>query len=135
MKVVICGSYGNLEYFEHILRIFQEKYGKANVFPDDKHLERSRPCIYTHHVAKQETSETIIIRARLMQRYFDAIDDSNLVIVINEKSGQEYYGVGTTLEVGYAHAKRKKLLFTREPTNANILSLIEAHNKIEVLCV
>lgn len=135
MKVVICGSYGDLEYFQHILRVFQEKYGKSNVFPDEKHLERSRLCIYAHHEANQETSETVLIRAGLMQRYFDAIDDSNLVIVINEKSGQEYYGVGTTVEVGYAHAKRKKLLFTREPTNANILSLLKMHQQIEVLCV
>ena len=135
MKVVVCGSYGDLDYFLQILRSYQKKYGASNVFPNKDHIERSKPCIYAHHVLKEETTETIIIRARLMQKYFDAIDDSDLVIVINEKAGQEHYGVGTTIEMGYAHAKGKKIFFIREPTNSNILSLLKMHRQLEVLCV
>ena len=135
MRIVVCGSYGDLDYFLQILRSFQEKYGTSNVFPNKDHIERSKPCIYAHHVLKEETDETLIIRARLMQKYFAAIDDSDLVIVINEKAGQEHYGVGTIIEMGYAHARGKKIFFTREPTNSNILSLLKMCQQLEALCV
>jgi len=126
LKVVVCGSYGDLEGFLQTLNAFQEKYGLSNVFPDKNHLEKSMPCIFAHHVAEKETEETIATRSKLMESYFEEIDAADLVLIINEKNGDEHYGVGTTIELGYAFARGKRICFTRQPTNANILSLMKA---------
>jgi nucleoside 2-deoxyribosyltransferase len=58
-----------------------------------------------------------------MESYFSHIDSADLVVVLNEKDGEEHYGVGTTIEIGYALARGKRIRFTRHPTNQNILSL------------
>jgi nucleoside 2-deoxyribosyltransferase len=59
-----------------------------------------------------------------MARYFEHIDGAELVVFVNEKNGKEHYGIGTMIELGYAFASGKELSFTKEPTNANILSLL-----------
>ena len=125
MKVVVCGSYGDLEGFLEILRICQEKYGFSNVFPNNDHIEKSLQCIFAHHIREKETENTVTVRAKLMESYFNNIDIADLVVVRNEKNGNEYYGIGTTLELGYAFARRKKICFTRQPTNSNVLSLLK----------
>ena len=134
MKVVICGSYGDLKGFLQVLRIFQENYGISNVFPNKEHMEKSMPCIFAHHVMEKETESTISARAKLMEAYFKNIEAADSIVVVNEKNGQEYYGTGTTIELGYALAKGKRLLFTRQPTNPNILSLLKIVNPDNELC-
>jgi nucleoside 2-deoxyribosyltransferase len=128
VKVVVCGSYGDLERFYKVLTACQEKYGASNVFPDKKHMEKSIPCIFAHHVVAKETDESISNRSKLMQSYFTHIDCADLIIIVNEKNGSEHYGVGTTIELGYAFAKGKSIFFTRPPTNSNILSLMKTVN-------
>lgn len=125
MQIVVCGSYGDLEGFMKVLDALQQKYGASSVFPDKEHMEKSMPCIFAHHVSDKETMETTLARSSLMQSYFDHIDSADLVVIINEKNGQEHYGVGTTIELGYALAKGKRICFTRQPTNSNVLSLLE----------
>jgi nucleoside 2-deoxyribosyltransferase len=124
MKVVVCGTYADLTRFKEVLRRAKSKFGKDNVFPDEKHLIRSMPCIEAHHEGKVETPEIRRLRSELMKAYFSQIDVADLVLVMNEKRGKEYYGVGTTLELGYAIAKNKRVQFTMKPTNANIMSLL-----------
>lgn len=114
-----------------ILHECQEKYGPSNVFPNKEHMESSMPCIFAHHVAEKETEATIETRSRLMRHYFDQIDSADLVIILNEKNGCEHYGVGTTMELGYAYAKGKKICFARQPTNSNILSLLKIPQRTE----
>ncbi len=130
MKVVVCGSYGDINGFLRALHFFQESYGSANVFPDSEHLEKSKPCIFAHHITKNETEETVTTRAKLMQAYFDNIENADIVIIVNEKNKQEYYGIGTTMELGFALAKGKRIVFTRQPTNSNILSLLKASPQV-----
>jgi len=128
LKVVICGSYGDMERFLGLLELLRKEHGEQNVFPTAEHLERSKPCIEAHHEDNRETDETIAIRSELMRTYFDQIDAADLVVIMNEKKGQEYYGVGTTIELGYALAKGRRICFTRAPTNPNIKSLIMMEN-------
>lgn len=42
-----------------------------------------------------------------MAIYFQQIDDADIVIIINEKNGQEYCGVGTIVELGHTLKKYK----------------------------
>ncbi len=123
MKVVVCGSYGDMKRFREVLEHQRSLHGKANVFPTDEHLERSQICIDAHHAGKGETLETLRIRSELMLTYFDHIDQADLVVIVNEKNGEEHYGVGTMLELGHAHARGIQFVFTRTVTNANIQSL------------
>jgi nucleoside 2-deoxyribosyltransferase len=123
LKIVVCGSYGDMKHFLEVLERLKREHGEQNVFPTREHLKRSEPCIEAHHRQKGETDETLAIRSELMRTYFDQIDRANLVEIVNEKNGKEHYGVGTTIELGYAFAKGKRIQFTRKPTNANILSL------------
>ncbi len=134
MKVVVCGSYGDLEGFLEVLAACQEKYGLSNVFPNKEHMEKSMPCIFAHHVIERETEVSIATRAKLMESYFVNIDTADLVVVHNEKNGNEYYGTGTTVELGYAFAKGKKICFTRQPTNSNILSLLKSSINNQTSC-
>lgn len=124
MKVVICGSYGDMEGFLDILEHFRRKFGSQNIFPDREHLRQSKPCIKAHHESWNESEVTIMLRAKLMKSYFTHIDNADLVVIRNEKNGKEYYGTGTTVELGYALARGKKVHFTRKPTDSNILSLL-----------
>lgn len=135
MKVVICGSFGDMGSFLEILDHFKQMYGEQNVFPDEEHLERSKSCIEAHHDHKGETDETLAKRSILMRSYFDHIEKADLVVIVNEKRGQEYYGVGTTVELGYAVAKGKPVCFTRDPTNANALSLTKMQINQRQLCI
>jgi len=128
LKVVICGSYGDLEGFMKVMHAYQEKFGISNVFPSKEHMEKSMPCIFAHHILEKETETTIETRARLMESYFQNIDAADVVVVLNEKNGEEHYGTGTTIELGYAFAKGKKIYFTRQPTDSNILSLLRTSN-------
>jgi nucleoside 2-deoxyribosyltransferase len=125
LKIVLCGSYGDLDNFLKVLANLQQKYGASNVFPDSDHIEKSMPCIFAHHVIERDTAKTTIARSRLMESYFRHIDSADLVVLLNEKDGEEYYGVGTTIELGYAIAKGKRIRFTRQPTDSNILSLLK----------
>lgn len=131
MKIVVCGSYGDMRCFLEVLEYYKQRHGEENVFPNKEHLERSRPCIEAHHGHKGETAETLTTRSRLMETYFEQIDHADLIVIINEKKGEEYYGVGTTVELGYAFAKGKKIHFTRKPTNHNISSLINGQQNIK----
>jgi nucleoside 2-deoxyribosyltransferase len=135
VKVVICGSFGDMGSFLEVLEHFKQMYGEQNVFPNKEHLERSKSCIEAHHDYKGETDETLAKRSILMRSYFDHIEKADLVVIVNEKHGQEYYGVGTTVELGYAVAKGKPVRFTREPTNANALSLTKMQINQRQLCV
>jgi nucleoside 2-deoxyribosyltransferase len=128
MKVVICGSFGDFDGFLKVLNHARQTYGLKNVFPDDEHLQKAMPSIVAHHVTNKENEETIDDRSKLMLAYFDKIDKADLVIIINEKYDSEYYGVGTTIELGYALAKSKKICLTKMPTNPNILSLLKMHS-------
>lgn len=130
MKVVVCGSYGDLDGFLHVLNQVQKSYGLTYVFPDKEHLEKSKSCIFAHHISKDETDETVATRSKLMEAYFNNIDNADLVVIINEKMGQEYYGIGTTMEMGYALAKGKRICFTKQPTNPNILSLLKLSSQM-----
>jgi nucleoside 2-deoxyribosyltransferase len=133
MKVVVCGSYGDIGSFTRLLKRIQKNYGSENVFPDEDHLEKAKPSIFAHHITIKESEETIDVRSKLMLAYFDRIDKADLVIIMNEKSGREYYGVGTMMELGYALAKSKKICLTKQPTNPNILSLLKmCPNKSEL---
>lgn len=125
----MCGSYGDLQSFRQTLKQLREEYGQDNVFPDDEHLKRSTLCIEAHHGHGSETSETIALRSELMKMYFDRIDDADMVVIMNEKGAREYYGIGTTIELGYALARNKRIAFTRRPTNSNILSLMLSNKK------
>jgi nucleoside 2-deoxyribosyltransferase len=129
LKVVVCGSFGDMKTFVETLNNFRLEHGNQNVFPNERHLQRSSPCIEAHHGNKGETETTIETRSRLMKSFFKRIDNADLVVIVNEKNGSEYYGVGTTMELGYAFAKGKTIHFIRKPTNPNILSLINGqHN-------
>jgi nucleoside 2-deoxyribosyltransferase len=64
-----------------------------------------------------------------MKIYFDHIDRAEVVVIMNEKGGREYYGTGTTIELGYALARHKKIAFTRRPTDSNILSLMRSKKR------
>jgi nucleoside 2-deoxyribosyltransferase len=64
-----------------------------------------------------------------MKIYFDHIDDAEVVVILNEKGGREYYGIGTTIELGYALARNKRIAFTRHATNPNILSLMLSNKR------
>ncbi len=125
MKIVVCGSYGDMDHFLEVLAGLQDKYGVSNVFPDNDHMEKSLPCIFRHHVIDRDTTNTTIARSRLMESYFSHIDSADMVVILNEKDGEEYYGVGTTIELGYAFARGKRICFTKQPTNSNILSLLK----------
>jgi len=127
MKVVVCGSYGDINGFLKVLKYFQQEYGEQCVFPDREHLRQSEPCIKAHHASGGDTEETIDMRSKLMQIYFSQIDCADLVVIRNEKNGKEHYGTGTTIELGYAIAKGKKILLTRKATDSNILSLTKGN--------
>jgi len=129
LRVVLCGSYGDLPTFRRILKQLKQEYGRENVFPNDDHLKRSIPCIRAHHRHGSETTETIALRSYLMKKYFDHIADAEMVVIMNEKGGREYYGIGTTIELGYALARNKRIAFTRSPTNPNILSLMSCNKR------
>jgi nucleoside 2-deoxyribosyltransferase len=135
LKVVVCGSFGDMEYFLEVLQQFKQIYGEQNVFPNSEHFEASKSCIEAHHGNKGETNETIARRSSLMKNYFDNIEMADLVVIVNEKRGQEYYGVGTTVELGYAIAKGKSILFTKQPTNANAVSLTKMQRDQRELCI
>jgi len=126
LRVVVCGSYGDMRRFLEVLKGYRQKYGEQNVFPNEEHLQRSRPCIEAHHGCSAETSETIKTRSKLMRAYFDQIERADLVVIMNEKKEEEYYGAGTTIELGYAFARGKNICFTRKPTDPNVLSLLNA---------
>lgn len=133
MKVVVCGSYGDIEGFLEVWKHFQRRFGSRNVFPDREHLKESEPCIMTHHRSGNETEATIAVRAKLMKSYFNHIDGADLVVIRNEKNGEEYYGTGTTVELGYALAKDKKIRFTKRPTDSNILSLLNSNSQLDYM--
>ena len=135
LKVVVCGSYGDMKTFVEILDSCKRRYGEQNVFPNEEHLRRSSICIEAHHGKKGETEATIETRSRLMKVYFEQIDHADVVVILNEKNGEEYYGVGTTLELGYAFAKCNMIHFTRKPTNPNILSLINGQHTDQKMCL
>jgi nucleoside 2-deoxyribosyltransferase len=115
--------------FLEVLKKCRQRYGEQNVFPSEEHLQQSTPCIEAHHGCASETSETIETRSKLMREYFDRIDMADSVVIVNEKKEQEYYGVGTTIELGYAFARGKNICFTRKPTDANVLSLLRTIGK------
>lgn len=113
-----------MDRFMQVLDYERRIHGDSAVFPTDKHLRDSETCIEAHHKGKGETPETIKLRSELMQRYFNEIDGADLVVFVNEKNGQEHYGVGTMIELGYAFARCKEVAFTRKPTDANVSSLL-----------
>lgn len=121
----MCGSYADLDHFKEVLKNLRHRYGESNVFPDNNHIERSMPSIQAHHVIKRDSAKATLARSRLMESYFSHIDSADLVVVLNEKKGEEHYGVGTTIEIGYALARGKRIRFTRTPTNPNIMSLLK----------
>jgi len=125
MKVVVCGSYGDFNTFVELLDYTRKHFETEQVFPDQAHLDEAQPSIMAHHVTNVETAETVDVRSKLMMHYFQAIDKADVVIVMNEKNGREYYGTGTMLELGYALAKSKIIYLTRHPTNPNIMSLLK----------
>jgi nucleoside 2-deoxyribosyltransferase len=119
------------DFLNKILLIGADVYGehlfesnKILVYPTDEHLEDSKPCIQIHHEGiGDETDKSIELRNNLMNLYFKAIDDCDLVFIYNLKDGKEHIGAGALMELGYAHAKNKKIYFLLKPTEANVLSM------------
>ena len=116
-----------MELIQSVITEYKKIYGNENVFPTQQHLDESQVCIRAHHEGKGETYETLHLRAQLMLRYFKKIAEADTIVFVNEKYGKEYYGVGTLIELGYAFAHGKRILFYHTPTNANIQSLHMCH--------
>jgi len=124
MKVVVCGSYGDMDGFLYVLRTIRNEFGARNVFPSDEHIKKSQICIEAHHKGLTENELIRSTRSQLVGEYLTQISQADLVVIRNEKYGKEYYGIGTTIELGYALAKKKKIRFIRKPTNPNIVSIL-----------
>lgn len=121
MKIVIAGSFAEAD---KILKLREQFMALGHeVFPTPEHIEASRKPIEAHHKGKGETEETLAIRAELMNTYFRKIEDCDVLYVMNEKAGKEHFGIGAALEVGFAYALDRKIMFGRTPTDGNALSM------------
>ncbi len=125
-KIVICGSFSDTNSF--LIEVRRLRSLGYDVFPDENHLKESQPCIDAHHRGKGDTSETLQLRKKLMQRYFDKIRDCDEIYVFNVKNDYEHIGIGTSLEIGYALALGKTIRFHKIPTDANIKSYFISDN-------
>jgi nucleoside 2-deoxyribosyltransferase len=109
MKIVICGSFTEINLFRYI-RSNLERLGHNVLMPKEEHFNT-----YYFKNKKVEGCEA----------YLKAIDECDGIIVVNEKNGEEYLGISTAREVGYAHAKGKTIYITH-PTNIPDLIVVGA---------
>ena len=134
IAVVICGSFKNHEDIRRLAvflkRVICFNGADLDVYPTQKHIDDSMPLIKIHHHNEgQESKETYELRSRMMDLYFRAIKESDIVLIYNIKDGDEHIGSGALMELGYAHALRKEIWFLVKPTDDNVLSMFEGEPK------
>lgn len=122
MKAVIIGSFGDLKTIYSAIRAVI-RAGHEVTQPTVEHINASIACAEADSGGGGDTEETIKLRARLMKEYWEFIKECEIVYVANLKFGEEYIGIGTAIDVGYAHALGKKIVFFKEPTNSNMKSM------------
>jgi len=65
---------------------------------------------------------------------FDQIRDADIVIIYNEKGKKiGYVGLNTAVDLGYAIALGKTIIFLYEPVDPGIRGLIEVLKNIKVI--
>ena len=92
------------------------------VFPTEEHFRKS-PMVQHHRDGHVLTEQELKQCWERMQDYFRAIDDCNVLIIFNEKRGEEHYGTGAMIELGYALARGKQVWLYRQPTDENIRAM------------
>ena len=122
MKAIIIGSFGDLKTIYSAIGAVS-RAGHKVIGPTLEHINRSIACAEADSGGKGDTAETIKLRAVLMEEYFELIKECDVVYVANIKYGKVYIGIGTAIDVGYAHAFGKKIVFLKNPTNSNMKSM------------
>jgi nucleoside 2-deoxyribosyltransferase len=122
MKAVIVGSFGDLKTIYSAIRAVI-RAGHEVIQPTVEHINASIACAEADSGGKGDTEETVKLRARLMKEYFEFIKECDVIYVANIKQGKTYVGIGTAIDVGYAYALGKKIVFLRNPANSNMKSM------------
>lgn len=119
MKIVIVGSFKNKN---NILKKREEFLEQGNeVFPDEQFFDGGKPIILAHHFDKVPLSPTLLKMLAERERiYLREISKCSEVYVMNEKDGEEHIGLATAIEIGFALALGKMIIFEREPSDQHV---------------
>ena len=130
MKIVICGS---IDFTPEIKKI--SDLLSANGFDVDIPLTSQRIIRgeITLREFKQEKktkdgSSSRKIKDDVIRRYFQTINDSNAVLILNykKKGLKNYIGGNTFLEMGFAHVLNKRIYLLNPIPNISYKDEIEA---------
>lgn len=132
MKAVVCGSFSNLGLINKVIEQLKEE--GYDVFPSEEWFEFCKYAIHMTHKRKEEDKRSLYLKYQAQRIYAHNVMGADLIYFVNEKNGKEYYGVGSTIELGIAlvnyldlefEAERPKIRFHRPPTDPNIRAWFE----------
>lgn len=122
MKIVVSGSYGDLESIYDAIKALEES-GDEVIYPTPAHIVASRVCIEADHGGRGDTEVTVKQRAKMMNNFFNKIKECDALYMKNLKHEVEHIGLGAAMEIGFAYALGKIILFHEEPTDASTKSM------------
>jgi predicted RNA-binding protein with PUA domain len=106
MKVVICGS---MKFSRSMIKAKDEleKLGHKVILP--RHAEKYAKLNTSDHIYHKSAKNKI--NNDLIRDYYNEINESDAVLIINEKVNgiDNYVGGNSFLEMGFAHVLNKKL--------------------------
>jgi nucleoside 2-deoxyribosyltransferase len=123
-KVVIASSFeeNNKPKVVEIIRMLKNE-GHDVIFPTEEYLESFDEC---GRVSLDENNTTK--RAEREKTYLEHVKECGMLYVYNMKNGKEYIGRSTAMEIGYALALNKRIIFHTKPNDPIFLSLTKFPN-------
>ena len=129
-RVVICGSFhpSNLGNILKAVSSFQSQ--GFDVFPTVDDLRKRLSLILQRHVHDNNSEDLLKIQGERVWEWLSRIAGADLVFFANEKEGKIYLGKGSTIELGFALAYAKTVLFLHRPEDDSTLAILEHYQNV-----
>lgn len=129
-RVVVCGSFhpSNLGNILKAVTSFQSR--GFEVFPTVDDMRKRLPLILERHVRSNPSEDLLKIQGVRVWEWLRKISEANLVFFANEKNDKVYLGKGATIELGFALAYGKTVLFLHRPEDDSTLAILEHYQNV-----
>jgi len=124
ISCTIIGSFSDIELIVKIRETLREA-GYHIIAPTEEFFKLKTHAIVEHHGEKRHSESKWFAqrKALAMMNYFKYVAESDFVYLVNEKNGEEYYGLNSSMEIGVALYLGKPVVLHRPTTRVELREL------------
>ena len=124
VSCTIIGSFSDIDLIVKIRETIKEA-GYHIIAPTKEFFELKTHAIVQHHGEERHSESKWFVQRKALsiKNYFEYVAKADFIYLVNEKNGEEYYGLNSSMEVGIALYLGKPVVLHRPTTRAELKGL------------